>query len=84
MSGPRSAAAERAAVLHHRSTRDPGGLFGREFVRDASAAIEGIRARGRLPLVVGGTMLYAKALREGLGPAAADPQLRARPRRRSP
>jgi tRNA dimethylallyltransferase len=35
-------------------------------VRDAVQAIHDIRARGRLPLVVGGTMLYAKALRDGL------------------
>jgi len=36
------------------------------FVRDARAAIEGIHARGRLPLLVGGTMLYFRALRRGL------------------
>lgn len=75
------AAAERAAVPHHLiDLRDPGEPYSvAEFVRDAMAAIEGIRARGRLPLVVGGTMLYAKALREGLSELpAADPQLRAR------
>src|SRR6185503_4061553 len=42
-------------------------------------AIAGIRARGRRPLVVGGTALYVKALLFGLfeGPSA-DPELRAR------
>jgi len=48
------------------------------FVADAHAAMAGIRARGRLPLLVGGTMLYFKALREGLSALpAADAQLRA-------
>ena len=36
------------------------------FVADASAAIAAIRARGALPLLVGGTMLYFKALFDGL------------------
>jgi len=61
-------AAERAAVAHHLlDLRDPAQPYSAaEFVRDATAAIADIRARGRLPLLVGGTMLYAKALREGL------------------
>ena len=61
-------AAERARVAHHLiDLRDPAQPYSAaEFVRDATAAIEVIRGRGRLPLVVGGTMLYAKALREGL------------------
>jgi tRNA dimethylallyltransferase len=37
-----------------------------QFVRDAREAIDDIRARGRLPLLVGGTMLYFRALRRGL------------------
>lgn len=37
-----------------------------DFVEDATRLVPEIRARGRLPLIVGGTMLYAKALREGL------------------
>jgi tRNA dimethylallyltransferase len=37
-----------------------------EFVRDAEAAMADIHSRGRLPLLVGGTMLYFKALFEGL------------------
>src|SRR5262249_30290223 len=36
------------------------------FARDAAAAVSEITARGRLPLLVGGTLLYLRALREGL------------------
>ena len=61
-------AAEQAAVVHHlMDIRDPLQAYSAaEFVRDASALIPAIRARGRLPLLVGGTMLYFKALAEGL------------------
>jgi len=38
------------------------------FARDADAAIAAIRARGRLPIVVGGTMFYVRALLRGLFP----------------
>ena len=49
-----------------------------QFVRDARQAIDGIRARGKLPLLVGGTMLYFRALRRGLADMpAADPEVRA-------
>jgi tRNA dimethylallyltransferase len=49
-----------------------------QFVRDARRAIDEIRARGKLPLLVGGTMLYFRALRRGLADLpAADPQVRA-------
>ena len=43
-----------------------------QFLRDARRAIDDIRARGKLPLLVGGTMLYFRALRRGLAdmPAA--------------
>lgn len=37
-----------------------------QFLTDARKAIDDIRARGHTPVVVGGTMLYFKALREGL------------------
>jgi tRNA dimethylallyltransferase len=73
--------AERARVSHHLiDIRDPSEPYSvAEFVTNAQAAIAKIRARGRLPLVVGGTMLYAKALREGLSTLpAADPDVRAR------
>jgi tRNA dimethylallyltransferase len=49
-----------------------------QFVRDARKAIDDIRARGKLPLLVGGTMLYFRALRRGLADMpAADPAVRA-------
>lgn len=37
-----------------------------QFVRDVSRIIDAIRSRGRLPVLVGGTMLYFRALRRGL------------------
>jgi len=39
-----------------------------EFRRDALHQMEGITARGRIPLLVGGTMMYYKALVDGLSP----------------
>jgi tRNA dimethylallyltransferase len=72
--------AEQALVPHHLiDIRDPSEPYSAaEFVTDAQSAIAQIRAHGRLPLVVGGTMLYAKALREGLSDLpAADPEVRA-------
>jgi tRNA dimethylallyltransferase len=49
-----------------------------QFVRDAHRAIDEIHGRGKLPLLVGGTMLYFRALRRGLAELpTADPQLRA-------
>src|SRR5690554_5174977 len=49
-----------------------------QFRADALAAMAQITARGKIPLLVGGTMLYYKALMEGLAPMpAADPQVRA-------
>ncbi len=74
-------AAERAAVAHHLiDIRDPADPYSAaDFVRDATAAIHEIRARSKLPLLVGGTMLYAKALRNGLSDLpSADPAVRAR------
>ena len=73
-------AAELAAVPHHLiDIRDPLDVYSvAEFVRDASRLLGEIRARSRLPLLVGGTMLYFKALFEGLDEMpAADPGLRA-------
>lgn len=49
-----------------------------QFVRDALQAIDESHARGRLPLLVGGTMLYFRALRVGLAELPeADPEIRA-------
>jgi tRNA dimethylallyltransferase len=48
-----------------------------DFRRDALREIADIHARGRIPLLVGGTMLYFKALRDGLAAMpAADPAVR--------
>jgi len=59
---------ERARVPHHlldiRAPDEPYSAA--DFVRDATRAIGEILGRNRLPLVVGGTMLYARALRSGL------------------
>jgi tRNA dimethylallyltransferase len=73
-------AAERAQVPHHLiDIRDPTQAYSAaEFAADAARCICEIHARGALPVLVGGTMLYLKALFEGLAPMpAADPQVRA-------
>jgi len=73
-------AAELASVPHHLiNIRDPLNAYSAaEFVRDANALIAEITARGRLPLLVGGTMLYFKALTDGLDDMPkASPALRA-------
>jgi tRNA dimethylallyltransferase len=73
-------AAQRAAVPHHLiDIREPTEAYSAaEFVRDAGAAIDAIAARGRLPLLAGGTMLYFKALFDGLDAMPpADPAIRA-------
>jgi len=50
-----------------------------DFCRDAVVAMREITAAGRIPLLVGGTMLYFQALQRGIAPMpAADPELRAR------
>jgi len=48
-----------------------------DFCRDALREMAAITAAGRIPLLVGGTMLYYKALLDGLSPLPeADPQIR--------
>ncbi|MDW5443263.1 tRNA (adenosine(37)-N6)-dimethylallyltransferase MiaA [Polaromonas sp. SM01] len=72
--------AELATVPHHLiNIRDPLHAYSAaEFVSDAGRLIEEISTRGKLPLLVGGTMLYFKALRDGLDDMPkADPALRA-------
>jgi tRNA dimethylallyltransferase len=61
-------AATRARVPHHLiDIVDPtAGYSAARFAADASASIAAIRARGRVPIVAGGTMLYFKALTDGL------------------
>lgn len=73
-------AAEQAAVPHHLiDIRDPAEAYSAaDFARDAERLVGEIRQRGALPLLVGGTMLYFKALFEGLDDMpAAQPALRA-------
>ncbi len=72
-------AEERRAVTHHLiDVADPDERYqAARFRADAAAAIERIRERGALPVVVGGTGLYIRALIRGLDPApAADPEFR--------
>ncbi len=71
---------ELAQVPHHLiDTVDPLEIYSAaEFARDASRLIREIQARGKTPLLVGGTMLYLKALLEGLNDMPpADPLVRA-------
>ena len=73
-------AGELAAVPHHLiDIRDPLHAYSAAmFVADATRLIGEIQARGRRPLLVGGTMLYFKALFDGLDAMpAADPAIRA-------
>lgn len=73
-------AATRARVPHHLiDLLEPAERYSAaRFRADALAACAGVRARGRLPLLVGGTMLYFKALADGLSALPpADPGVRA-------
>jgi tRNA dimethylallyltransferase len=73
-------AATRSRISHHLiDVIDPTEVYSAaRFAREALAAIAGIRARGRAPIVTGGTMLYFKALSDGLSSLpAADLALRA-------
>ncbi|AVS95332.1 tRNA (adenosine(37)-N6)-dimethylallyltransferase MiaA [Paracidovorax avenae] len=74
-------AAEQAAVPHHLiDIRDPLQPYSAaEFVADAQRLVREIQARGALPLLVGGTMLYFKALWDGIDDMPpADAAVRAR------
>ena len=71
---------QRQGVPHHLiDLIDPAQAYSAaQFCSDARAAIADIRARGKLPLLVGGTMLYFKTLRDGLATLpSADAALRA-------
>ncbi len=71
---------ELAQVPHHLiNIRDPLQAYSAaEFVNDAQTLMADITARGKLPLLVGGTMLYFKALSQGLDDMPkADPAIRA-------
>ncbi len=70
----------RATVPHHLiDIRNPQQSYSAAAFRDdALALIASVAASGRLPLLVGGTMLYFRALRQGLAPMPpADPAVRA-------
>lgn len=72
--------ADRARVPHHLlDVRDPEESYSAgDFVLDCRACVREIRARGRVPLLVGGTMLYYRALLHGIAPLPrADPSIRA-------
>ena len=74
-------AAERRAVPHHLiDLIDPTESYSAgRFREDAIRAVGEIHSRGRIPLLVGGTMLYYRALAQGLDALPpADPTLRAR------
>ena len=71
---------QRARVPHHLiDILDPTERYSAaRFRADALSCMAEITARGRLPLLVGGTMLYFRALKEGLDPLPqADARLRA-------
>ena len=71
---------ELAAVPHHLiDILDPADAYSvRQFCDDAIRLVADIQSRDKLPLLVGGTMLYFKGLRDGLDDLPqADPALRA-------
>ncbi len=70
--------AERVEVPHHLiDVADPDEPYdaGR-YVREAERAIGEIRARGQVPMIVGGTGMYIRALLRGLDPIPSDPRVR--------
>jgi tRNA dimethylallyltransferase len=70
---------ELAKIQHHLiDIRDPAQSYSAaDFRTDALVAIKKIIARGKVPLLVGGTMLYFKALQEGLSELpSADKKIR--------
>jgi len=78
--------AMRASVPHHLiDICDPSEAYSAgRFRRDALALIGQIKARGRVPLLVGGTMLYFRALTQGIAPLPeAHAEVRARIDRRA-
>ncbi len=71
--------AERAGVAHHVldiwEVTEPAGVAG--YQRLARRAIDGILARGRVPLLVGGSGLYVRAVLEHFEFPGTDPRVRA-------
>src|SRR5690606_17694965 len=74
--------AETLAIAPHRliDFLDPAEAYSAaRFCADARRDMADLRANGRIPLLVGGTMLYFKALRDGLATMpSADPEIRAK------
>ena len=71
--------AERDGVVHHLlDVRDAWDAYSAAgFAADARAVIDDILARGKLPILAGGTGLYFQSLLQGLSPMpAADPLMR--------
>ncbi|KHD73220.1 tRNA (adenosine(37)-N6)-dimethylallyltransferase MiaA [Actinoplanes utahensis] len=72
--------AEREGIPHHLldiwDVREPAAVA--EYQRLARAAIDGILARGRVPLLVGGSGLYVRAVCEDFEFPGTDPAVRAR------
>ncbi len=70
---------EQSETVHHLlDILDPLEAYSAaSFRRDALRCVQEIRARGNIPLLAGGTMLYFKALRDGLNDLpSADPEIR--------
>jgi tRNA dimethylallyltransferase len=73
--------AEQRGIPHHLiDIADPTESYtAAQFAHDAERAIRAIHGRGKLPILVGGTGFYYRALTRGLFPGpGADPELRAR------
>ncbi|HEX9191781.1 MAG TPA: tRNA (adenosine(37)-N6)-dimethylallyltransferase MiaA [Candidatus Deferrimicrobiaceae bacterium] len=69
---------ERGEIPHHLiDVVDPDEPYdaGR-YVREAEGAIAAIRARGKVPMLVGGTGMYVRALLRGIDPLPSDPEVR--------
>jgi tRNA dimethylallyltransferase len=71
---------ERKGVAHHMlDVVDPDSVYTvAEYQREGSAALNDIFARGKVPIVCGGTGLYARALLEGLSIPEVPPQAQLR------
>jgi tRNA dimethylallyltransferase len=75
------APADRQGIPHHLiDIADPTEVYtAAQYARDAAAVIRDVHARGRLPILVGGTGFYYRALVRGLFPGPGeDPALRGR------
>lgn len=79
--GTAKPSAEEQAAAPHRliDILDPAESYSAaDFRKDALQQMAEISSQGKIPMLVGGTMLYYKALLEGLSPLpAADPKIRA-------